>query len=634
MNPLDLPPRTGAFLRAVGSLVLVAFLGGCNEQATEGGTTDGTSTVAFYLPDGKPAANARVQVFASSDTTRLPRAQAFTDAQGRVSLPVLDANLYNLVARDEAGRAMFQDSLLSDGKRMEYGSDTLVETGVVVGRVRVQPQHDPRIVWIALLGAGTYLNVDDSGRFRIEGVPEGKFTLGGFTKTEGYTTTFRALRVKRDSTSDIGTLDMVFTGLPVATGVEASWAPGSWSVSVQWDAPSSPKVKGWKVLRSFGVWASEAEVVGVLDDASKTDFVDSLVGSNGNWMPQDSIEALLHYWVVPLDAVGSPGDAWSGDSVWYRTPGKELLLDPQWRKVESDPAGFANDRIDTLGGGFLLLQSHNEGGDSSTVRFLHSSDGEVWSSLGSFQSGIAASFPGEGIRQGASFGGAYWWIEAAGNVRALREDAAEIGIPHDSAVLHRLDATGSRELERFAVHDSAGHVFLATDGRSLFALHASMANMAVISRRVWQRDRIGDDLVRTADATAASWVPEWENVERGITTAFASRTGSPWIQSPLPYSQAPLAKFGRGSQYTESPPVQGVVEAEGRVLLWESSDRSNPGRLTWADSASPSLRWLVRSPARVRGIASNGTDFLVLADSGLFRAHLPATPATPDVSRP
>ena len=140
-------PRLAALLSSVSC---AALLGACDR--TSGGTTDETSTVTFYLPDGAPAAGARVQIYASSDTTRKPRDQVFADQQGRVRLPRLEADYYNLVTRDKSGRAIFQDSLVSDGKRMDFASDTLVETGVVVGRVRVQPQHSPRIVWIALLG--------------------------------------------------------------------------------------------------------------------------------------------------------------------------------------------------------------------------------------------------------------------------------------------------------------------------------------------------------------------------------------------------------------------------------------------------------------------------------------------------
>lgn len=237
-------PRLAALLSSVSC---AALLGACDRAS--GGTTDETSTVTFYLPDGAPAAGARVQIYASSDTTRKPRDQVFADRQGRVRLPRLEADYYNLVTRDENGRAIFQDSLVSDGKRMDFASDTLVETGVVVGRVRVQPQHSPRIVWIALLGSGTYLNVDDSGRFRIEGVAEGRYTVAGFTKTEGYTTTFGALRVKRDSVSDIGTLEMVFTGLPVVRNLEARFDTLAGVVHLRWDSVGLRETWKYTVLR-------------------------------------------------------------------------------------------------------------------------------------------------------------------------------------------------------------------------------------------------------------------------------------------------------------------------------------------------------------------------------------------------
>lgn len=341
-------PTSSRAIPCLGLALLV--LAGCQDRAADGGTTDGTSTVAFYLPDGKPAVNARVQVFASSDTTRTPRAQAFTDAQGRVDLPVLDANLYNLVARDESGRAMFQDSLLSDGRRMDYASDTLVGTGVVTGRVRVQPQHDPRIVWIALLGAGTYLNVDDSGRFRVEGVPEGRFTLGGFTKSEGYTTTFKALKVKRDSVSDIGTLDMVFTGLPVVKNLEARFDTLAGLVHLRWDSIALRQTWKYTVLRD-GI---------VVGETTGPRWIDTV----SDEYPAEAPSQGRHAYRVVVSDAERPGPVW--ETIEMRIISAYLYEEVKvdWVRKAALPwtSGFFT--LDTAGGGLVAWRSAEYGASS------------------------------------------------------------------------------------------------------------------------------------------------------------------------------------------------------------------------------------------------------------------------------
>lgn len=405
----------------------LALLGltGCQDRSADGGTTDGTSTVAFYLPDGKPAAGARVQVYASSDTTRIPRAQAFTDAQGRVSLPVLDSSLYNLVARDESGRAMFQDSLLSDGRTMDYASDTLVGTGVVTGRVRVQPQHDPRIVWIALLGAGTYLNVDDSGRFRIEGVPEGKFTLGGFTKTDGYTTTFKALRVKRDSTSDIGVLDMVFTGLPVVKNLEARFDTLAGLVHLRWD--SIPLRETWRyTVRRDGMKVGETIGSSWIDTVSDE-------------YPKDVPSEGRHSYQVVVSDARVPGPVW--ETIEMRIISAYLYQEVKvdWVRKAALPWKGGVFQVDTLDGTLVAWRSAKDGslvrlpGESDMRWVDHKGYVSKWTSA---DSGASWTMEAESLGLGAlpaRFQGRWWSVRRAeGPLRIIGSSA---GLVYDSLVV-------------------------------------------------------------------------------------------------------------------------------------------------------------------------------------------------------
>jgi len=410
---------TRFFPRLIALLPLVscaALLGAC-DRASDAGTTDETSTVAFYLPDGSPAAGARVQIFASSDTTRKPREQLFADQQGRVRLPRLEADYYNLVTRDESGRAIFQDSLLSDGSHMDFASDTLVETGVVVGRVRVQPQHDPRIVWVALLGAGTYLNVDDSGRFRIEGVPEGRFTLAGFTKTEGYTTTFKALRVRRDSVSDIGTLDMVFTGLPVVRNLQARFDTLAGVVHLRWD--SLPLRETWKyTVQRDGV---------DLGETTGSNWIDVVSDEYSADVPAEGTHT---YRVVVSDAE-RPGPVW--ESIEMRIISAYLYQEVKvdWRRKAALPWPEGSFEVEVVDGVLCAWRSAEKGsmvqleGDSIQRKSLHGGLVEQWVSR---DSGTTWTRAVDSLRLAAlpfHHAGRWWAVrEKPGSLERWEKDSA------------------------------------------------------------------------------------------------------------------------------------------------------------------------------------------------------------------
>ena len=127
--------------RLLALLVLtVPLLWSCDgESRSLSGTNDETTTslAVIYRLDGKPAAGARVMVYAPGDTQSAPRAQGIVDDEGHVSLPQrLPAGSWNLIVRAAGGTALFQDSLPSDGTKLTILTDTLRRIGKVVGRVR------------------------------------------------------------------------------------------------------------------------------------------------------------------------------------------------------------------------------------------------------------------------------------------------------------------------------------------------------------------------------------------------------------------------------------------------------------------------------------------------------------------
>lgn len=326
------------------AIISLSILIGCDDTRTSiGGSGDETSTVAFYRPDGKPAAGARVMIYGSADTGASPRDQVIADSRGSVDLPVLDKGFYNLVVRED-GTAIFQDSLFSNGERILAASDTLRATGVLVGRLRVQPQHSPRIAWVHLLGAGKYLNVDDSGFFRMEGVPQGRFTMAALTRLSHYTPTFKEVRAVSDSVVDVGTIELVYTGLPVVQNLEARFDTLAGRVFLRWDSLSLRAKWHYRVLR-------DEQVVG---ETSGPRWVDTV----SDELPADLPKRGIHTYRVEVADADTIGPKWESITLQVISPMLYEATRIGWDKKSDLPwpkgSGF---QLDTLDGQLVAWRS-------------------------------------------------------------------------------------------------------------------------------------------------------------------------------------------------------------------------------------------------------------------------------------
>lgn len=384
--------------RLLALLVLtVPLLWSCNgESRSLSGTNDETITslAVIYRLDGKPAAGARVMVYAPGDTQSAPRAQGIVDDEGHVSLPQrLPAGSWNLMVRDAGGTALFQDSLPSDGTKLTILTDTLRRIGKVVGRVRVQPQDKPTIAWVQLLGAGRYANVDDSGRFAFDSVPSGRLTLAALTLQTQYTPTFRAAPLRPDSILDLGTIDMIYTGVPMVTGVKAVWDSASATVTVRWDSVPERGLLGFRVFRGTAIDPDQLyQVAFVTSGCSWTDTLFRGIayedrGSLGG--RYDSMQTDLYYRVKAV-ANNEDGPASIADSLSVRSPRLTHVWKPQWSAGSALPAGYTAgvSDLDSLGDGVAMLVAKD-----SFQTLWTSSDGNSWT---------------QGITLPANVGGVFW----------------------------------------------------------------------------------------------------------------------------------------------------------------------------------------------------------------------------------
>jgi hypothetical protein len=349
-----------------------------SETATVSGTNDETTTSLGVIrkPDGKPAAGARVILYASGDTQTTPRALGIVDNDGHVVLTgTPQPGLYNLLVRStENNEALFQDSLVSNGTQLTVFNDTLRRTGKLIGRVRVEPQDKPTIAWVQLIGAGRYVNLDDSGRFAIDSLPAGRYTLAAQTLTPKYTPTFRYPAVRSDSTTDLGIVDLVYTGVPMVRNVKAAWDSLASTVTVRWDSSSEPGLLGYRVLRSR------------YNDPQLMDTMAYVTGSQ-NWTDTlfrgfrvggslggqyDVFQTDLFYRVVAVTNNGMSPISFA-DSLNVRSPDLTNVWAPKWNTTGTLPAQYTTNSLDSLGNGLALLTTQD-----SFQTLWTSPDGKAW----------------------------------------------------------------------------------------------------------------------------------------------------------------------------------------------------------------------------------------------------------------
>lgn len=517
-------------LRPSGILVAALFLCSCEDRTVDArGTNDETST--FYLADGQKAANASVFVYPSNSADSLPAMTAYTDANGQLELPGLDRGLYSLVVRHASGRAVFVDSVFSNGEEATIPSDTLLPTGNLRGRLKVQENHDAKIAWLFLKGAGIYKNVGDSGEFLLEGVPPGRYTIFACTDRDDYTTTTRAVAVLSDSTVDIGTIELVFTGLPIVTGIVGTWDSLAGAVEVSWDPSASSKVVGYEIWRSTTNDPLSEQRLGYVDSRIAS-WTDTVFPSNSAF---EASKTFVRYRVAPVAQNGKPGDLWNSWTDSLRPPFLVATLAAKWTPVSSS-APNSPIRLDTVSGGLVMVEHLEE----TTVISL-STDGATWRKVREERIQPDPRSKANGPSLGVSFDGKFWWVRKGSGTRtAPYGTSMEVSQTLlDSLRILSMDATGRIDSSTHPVSGdsvSAGYLWLDSSGMVLvegLILPSPVTNQELITTRY--AHFVESDRSLGSDAPV-DWYPQMRVVSpSGLSMVNAMVTRIGWYNPYRPF---------------------------------------------------------------------------------------------------
>ena len=211
-------------------------------------TTDTGITAKLYNSDGSPAAGATVSIFEVRDTTQTPVEVVTTDDNGSYSVKQVKPGTYNIWA-EKNQQVAFQNAVYLSAST-QISSDTLGIPGSITATVRLQPNHDPRTVTVQVLGTYKNTNVDQTGRFSLDGLASGQYSLRLVSTIREYTPTYKTITIhgnKQDTLPDA--IELVYTGIPAVTGLRATYDTLNGIVNLQWNKADYWDIQDYLIYR-------------------------------------------------------------------------------------------------------------------------------------------------------------------------------------------------------------------------------------------------------------------------------------------------------------------------------------------------------------------------------------------------
>lgn len=264
-------------------LLLSLLIMYCTENPSTAGTEieNERFTAMVKLPDGSPAASATVTILPVDYVPKLSKATAKelrrnTDSKGYVDLSDLDEGCYNLYAEKDS-LAAFVDSAYLTSSGLDKKGMKLATTGHITGFVAVQPNHDPSIVTIQVLGTQMYANADNKGVFNIPRIASGEYNIRLLANETGYNPTYKTIRVSKPGNDTLrDTLKVFYIGIPVVQNIKASYDKSK-GIVLSWSPVNYPNLYDYLIYRDPANAVEMSQIP--FGSSSDTTFIDSTMQS-------------------------------------------------------------------------------------------------------------------------------------------------------------------------------------------------------------------------------------------------------------------------------------------------------------------------------------------------------------------
>jgi hypothetical protein len=246
----------------------------CSRQVAN--TTDETVTgikAMIQYEDGTPVNGATVKVFEVSDSTRTPASVSVTDATGKYIIDSLPKGTYNIWAQKDT-LVSFQDSVYISANST-IGEGTVLPEGSFTGIIGMQPSDDPRSAYVQILGSEKFSNiVNIDGSFTLNGLATGNYNLRIWTTKLNYTPTFFQVAARSGYHVTLkDTLWLIYTGIPVVTGLKATYDTLNGLVRLSWNKPAFRDLQDFVIYKDLFTSTGRTKLPFVILD---TFFVDTV----------------------------------------------------------------------------------------------------------------------------------------------------------------------------------------------------------------------------------------------------------------------------------------------------------------------------------------------------------------------
>lgn len=243
-------PATNKTARTVMEALLTAVLlalWGCEGSATQttnGGLIDGEMGGILVDRDGRPVADAKVQIWAAGAISPgVPGRpvndppEAVTDNGGRYKISDLAAGQYNLFGELGSGAAMVLIPAVTLGDSpLDLGVDTLKPPGKIIGKAITS--EGPLEGAFCYLPGSSFISIsDEDGSFALDRVPEGSYRLK--YASAGYTTVTDTVVVTSGEVLALPARRLgpdISVQPPVPQGLRAEYDTVTGVITLSWEA--------------------------------------------------------------------------------------------------------------------------------------------------------------------------------------------------------------------------------------------------------------------------------------------------------------------------------------------------------------------------------------------------------------
>jgi hypothetical protein len=398
--------RVKSFLAALVALVLFLLIGCILDSRRAGRGSEVENEVAGTLVNesGKPVANARVLALPSSpgDTDTVK-----TDIQGRYAFDSLPVGDYNFLGDANSGSlvVLIPDVKISrSDSGTDLGIDTLRAPGGIRGRLLAGSRGMSGVLCFAP-GLSRLDVSDDSGRFLLSGLPQGKYSVR-YSSTGFIIAPDSNVQVRAGLITELPDKQMQYDPAqppPEPIGLRATYDTLLERVNLTWDIVPVSDLDGFIIYRDNPDFLAPEIVPGgftksaVFTDTSLGDLAsgyktfvyrlkarDKGLNLSINYSDPVVVEAVPRSLVTTtssLEEIGSPtGLATPGDSILlavrFENPNRNIQ-EIQWSR-EGDPAPLKVSHGSWRGGADTLLWvAGTPGVETFTVRMLDDA-GHEW----------------------------------------------------------------------------------------------------------------------------------------------------------------------------------------------------------------------------------------------------------------